>query len=194
MAAASVAHRMKQLDSLTQRRRRNKLLLFPEADRRPKLLSQYRGAQAFRNLATPHPWTDALNFHLPLPKGKNDFHTQAAQLQTELNELYSHELDLDNADPYPGIGNDKKGVQERISKLETKLQLRANQENLLYSMSKKDLVKSVNTFRFQRSYTDLPSAEEMRKGSKTDLVVLLTEEMGESYQDIRDSVGLDDWL
>ena len=47
---------------------------------------------------------------------------------------------------------------------------------------------------FQRGHTDLPSADKLKQSSKTDLVVLLTEQMGETYQDIRDSVGLDDWL
>jgi hypothetical protein len=194
MAASSVAYHMNQLDALTEKRRRHKLLLFPVKERRDKLLSEYRGTQAFRQLATPHPWTDTFTFRLPTPRGKTDFNTQAAQLQTELNELYTHELDLDNKDPYPGIGNDKKGVQTRISELEGQLELRINQENLLYSMSKKDLIKSVDAFRFQRGHTDLPSADKLKQSSKTDLVVLLTEQMGETYQDIRDSVGLDDWL
>ena len=155
---------------------------------------------AFKSLGT------LVAFHSPPAKGSSvcileiainrptDFNTQASQLQTELNELYTHELDLDNTDPYPGIGNDKKGVQTRISELEGQLELRINQENLLYSMSKKDLIKSVDAFRFQRGHVDLPSADKLKQSSKTDLVVLLTEQMGETYQDIRDSVGLDDWL
>ena len=189
-----MAYHMNQLDALTEKRRRNRLLLFPKATRRSKLLSEYRGTQAFRRLTTPHPWTDTFTLRLSLPKGKTDFHDQAAQLQSELNALYTHELDLDNTEPYQGIGNDQKGVQARISELEAQLELRVNQENLLYSMSKKDLIKSVNTFRFQRSHSDLPSSEKLKQSSKTDLVLLLTEEMGETYQDIRDSVGLDDWL
>ena len=192
----SVALHMRRLDLLTQKRRRNKRLIYPEKERRDKVLSEYRGTEAFRKLATPHPWTATFNFSLPTPKARTDFNAQAGLLQTELNRLYVQELDLDNAQPYAGIGNDKKGVQDRIADLEAKLDLRVNQENLVYSLSKKDLIKSVNNFKFQRNYQNLPSAAEMQKAttSKTDLVLLLTEEMGESYDDIRDSVGLNDWL
>jgi hypothetical protein len=53
MAASSVVYHMNQLDALTEKRRRHKLLLFPVKERRSKLLSEYRGTQAFRQLATP---------------------------------------------------------------------------------------------------------------------------------------------
>lgn len=186
---------MRTLDTLTKRRRENKRILLRKEDRRDNALSEQKGVEAYLQLATPHPWTATFEFALPVPSLKGHFHEQAQKIQDELTDLYARELDLDNEE-YVGVGNDRKGVTGRISELEDPLEFRVNQENLLHSLSKKDLLSAVANFPFQHAHTGLPSVDELRKSStsKTDLILLLTETMGESYQDVRDITGVDDWL
>ena len=187
--------RIRTLDTLTERRRTHKWMRFRGQERRDKMLAEQKGVEAYLQLATPHPWTATFDFTLPVPTLRDHFHEQAQQIQQELSDLYVHELDVDNTE-YVGVGNDREGVMARIAELEEKLELRVNQENLLHSLSKKQLVSAVSSLKFQHSHEGLPSLDELRKPStsKTDLIVMLTENMGDTYQDIRDISGLDDWL
>jgi hypothetical protein len=180
---------MRAIERLAKRKRVNKTLLVPPAKRRDKMLSEHRGREAYRQLAAPPAWMDALAVtSLPTPRGKSDFASQAILLRTELDKLHVEELDLDNAEPYTGIGNDKRALEATIATLEDKMRLRLDQEHLLYAMSKKDLLKSANNLKFQRDHP-LPSADEMRKASKTELIVLLTEGMGETMDTVLASAG-----
>ena len=131
--------RIRTLDTLTERRRTHKWMRFRGQERRDKMLAEQKGVEAYLQLATPHPWTATLEFALPVPTQRGHFHEQAQQIQQELSDLFGHELDLDNTE-YVGIGNDREGVKNRIAQLEGHLELRVNQENLLHTLSKRELL------------------------------------------------------
>ena len=144
-------------------------------------MNRARGMRAYLRLAKPLPWEEKF-YDLPHPN--KNFASQAQELRLMTVELQDALQDLQSKD-YLGVGNDRVKLETTIDQLKRKSELRDEQELLFQQYRTKELVKAVRSLKGERT---VPTSRDLGKMSKTELVLLLTETLNESIEDIHETI------
>ena len=88
---------------------------------------------------------------------------------------------------YLGVGNDRAKLETTIDQLQRKSELRDEQQLLFQQYRTKELVKAVRSLKGERT---VPTSRDLGKMSKTELVLLLTETLNESIEDIHETIQI----
>ena len=179
--------KMKAFDKLTKRRRLRKKTW--RTDRADQTMVDARGMRAYLELAKPLPFEATYaSMRLPSPSGSaGDFGAQAQQIRIELSSLQDELRKLEKQD-YLGVGNDRQKLRDAISDLKARAEKRDEQELLYNGTPKTKLVEAIR--KLGQHMDRLPSSADMMKSTftKTDAVLLLTETLGASLQQINEAV------
>ena len=137
-------------------------------------MNEARGTLAYLEEAKPLPWEGT---PLILPRPNRDFGTQALQMRMQIASLQAELRNLD-AQSYAGVGNDKQKLEAAIDDLRAAAERRDDQ-NMLFTDMPRTLLKNA----IRRLHPDV-SLNTYRYESKSDLILKLTEEFGNTIDEI----------
>ena len=156
-------------------------------DRPDNIRYVVEGAVAYREHAAPLPWegTFALNRAQPAPF--TGFADEATALIMEAFVMEQHMTDLNDAPPYPGIGNQKAELQRAVDYLYDTSAVR-NEEAVMMSLTKAGLVRAAVSAKQQQlsGFESVPSTTAMKKPGfvKADVVRVLAEDLKLTSQEV----------